>query len=57
MTDTQTNLKSYVNKLKVVSSTRTTVTLEDGSTVERHKCKWDGVDVNHGITYYRYEED
>ncbi len=57
MGETQTNFKSYVNGLKVVSSTRTEITLENGVTIEKNKCKWISVDVVAGVTYYRYDED
>lgn len=53
---TTTNLESYVDGIKVVSSTHTTVTLENGVTLAKHHCKFVRVDLAGGATYYRCTE-
>lgn len=57
MGGTVTNLDTYVNGFKVVSSTATTATLENGVTIDKSKCRWISVDLVAGATYYHYEED
>ncbi len=54
---TYTNLDSYVNGLKVVSSTHSTVTLKNGVTIDKAKCRYISVDTLAGATYYRYDDE
>lgn len=54
---TVTNLDSYVNEYKVVDSDSTTVTLENGVTVEKRLCRFISFDQVAGATYYRYDEE
>lgn len=54
---TVTNFDSYVNGFKVVSSTATTVTLENDVEIDKTKCRWVSTDIEGAATYYRYTED
>jgi len=57
MSETVTNLDTYVNGIKVVSSDDTTLTLVHGVTIEKKNCKYVSSDLHVGATYYRYEEE
>jgi hypothetical protein len=56
MEETITNLDSYVNGYKVVSSDEKTVTLEDGVTVEKAKCEYVGRLSESGATLYHCDD-
>lgn len=57
MGDTYTNLDSYVNGFKVVSSDAKTVTLENGTVLEKEKCKFVNQNPVRGEMYYNYDSD
>lgn len=52
-----TDHDSYVDEYKVVSSTNTTVTLENGVVVNKDDCRFASLDTVAGKTYYRFEEE
>lgn len=52
---TITNLETYVSGYKVVDSSATTVTLENGTEIDKAKCRW--LSSSRGASYYHYEDD
>jgi len=57
MPDTITNLDTYVNGIKVLSSDNETLTLVNSVVIKKKNCKYISSDLHAGATYYHYQED